>query len=380
MIKFVDPPIGEDEQKAVAEVLASKYLAEGPVAREFEKEFSEFVGSKHVITTTNGTTALHLGLEALGIKPGEEIITTPFTFIASSNSILFNGAIPIFVDIDPETYNLDPTKIEEKITDKTKAIMPVHIFGNPCDMKAINDIAEDNELLIIEDACQAHGAKIDGQHVGTFADVGCFSFYATKNLTFGEGGAIVTDNDELKDTITSLKNHGRTPKGGYHHIRIGYNMRTTNICAAIGLEQLRKLPELLQIRARNKAILEEETKDIEGFALQKTLPNHTHANYIAAGRTDKKKLPVTKVIEELKARDIGSRQIYAIPSYQQPAYQNINSYYYWSEFITFPDYSAVHCLIAERIGNTHFEIPIIPTLTEEQMHYITNALNEIFNQ
>ncbi|MHA1244894.1 MAG: DegT/DnrJ/EryC1/StrS family aminotransferase, partial [Candidatus Heimdallarchaeota archaeon] len=180
MIKVIDPQIGEEEKKAVMAVLDSKYLAEGPVAREYEQKFAEYIGGKHVMVTTNGTSALHLALEALQILPGDEVITTPFTFVASSNSILFNGAIPIFADIDPKTYNIDPEKIREKITKKTKAIMPVHIFGNPCDMKAIKEIADEHDLKIIEDACQAHGARVDGKHVGTLGDVGCFSFYATK--------------------------------------------------------------------------------------------------------------------------------------------------------------------------------------------------------
>jgi len=378
MIKVVDPQIGEEEKEAVMAVLDSKYLAEGPVAREYEQKFSEYIGAKHVLVTTNGTTALHLSLEALQIKPGDEVITTPFTFIASSNSIMFNGAIPVFADIDPKTYNLDPEKVREKITKKTKAIMPVHIFGNPCDMKAIQEIADEHDLKIIEDACQAHGAHIDGKHVGNFGDIGCFSFYATKNLTFGEGGAIVTQDDELRDEVLCLKNHGRTPKGGYHHIKIGYNYRTTNLCAAIGLAQLAKLPKMQEIRTRNANILRKELTDLEGFALQETYEGATHGWHIAAGRTDRKDLPVAKVMEQMKANDIGTRQIYALPSYKQPAYQNLNDYFYWAKLVQFPDYKKVSCPIAERIGKDHFEIPINPGVTEENMHHIVEVLRKIF--
>jgi len=379
VIKFVDPQIGEEEKKALNDVIDSRYLAEGPVAREFERMFSEFVKSKFTIVSSNGTTALHLALEALGIKPGEEVITTPFTFIASSNSILFNGAIPVFADIDPETYNIDPEKIEEKITKKTKAIMPVHIFGNPCDMKALKDIADDHDLYIIEDACQSHGAYFDGKHTGTIGDIGCFSFYASKNLPFGEGGALVTDNEELKDNILCLRNHGRTPKGGYFHTRIGYNYRTSNLHAAIGVEQMKKLPAMLQARERNANILIKELSDLEGFALQKTYDKGKHGWYIAAGRTDREDVPVTKVVEQLKANGIGSRQIYSVPSYKQPAYIDINDYYYWSEFVKFPDYSKVSCPVAERIGETHFQIPINPGVTEENMQLIVKTLREIFS-
>jgi len=214
MIPVVDVDIKEKEIKAVEEVVKSKYLIEGNNARSFEKKFSKFSGSKYTTTVVNGTCALHLALVALDIGPKDEVLTTPYTFIASSNSILFTGAIPIFVDINKETYNIDPEKIEEKITDKTKAIMPVHIFGNPCDMKAIGDIAEDRELIIIEDCAQGHGALIDGKHVGNFGDIGCFSFYGTKNLIGGEGGAVVTNSEELSERIKSIKNHGRSPAGG----------------------------------------------------------------------------------------------------------------------------------------------------------------------
>ena len=379
MIKLVNPQIGEEEKAAVNAVLESKYLAEGPVAREFEKEFAKYLDAKHVIVTSNGTTALHLALEATGVKPGDEVITTAFTFIASSNSILFNGAIPIFADIDPETYNIDPEKVEEKITDKTKAIMPVHIFGNPCDMKALRDIADDHNIILIEDACQAHGAKFDGKFVGTFGEANCFSFYASKNLVFGEGGAIATNDDDLKELIDSIRNHGRPPKGGYHHNIIGYNYRTNNISAAIGLEQLKKLPKMLEARKRNAMILQKELVDLDGFALQKTPEKGEHCWYIAVGRTDRKDLPVSKVIDELKTEDIPSRQLYAIPSYKQPAYTNINNYYYWAKFVKFPEYSKVNLPITERIGDSHFEIPINPLVTEEEMYKITDALKRIFS-
>jgi perosamine synthetase len=380
MIKFVDPQVGKEEKEALNAVIDSRYLAEGPVAREFEKLFADFVKTKYAIVTSNGTTALHLAIEALGIKPGDEIITTPFTFIASSNSILFNGAIPIFADIDPETYNLDPEQVRAKITDKTKAIMPVHIFGNPCDMKSLREIADEHNLFIIEDACQSHGAFFDGKHTGTIGEVGCFSFYASKNLPFGEGGAIITDDEELKDSILCLRNHGRTPKGGYFHTKIGYNYRTSNLHAAVGVEQMKKLPEMLKIRERNANMLLDELSDLDGFAMQKVYDKAKHGWYIAAGRTDRKDLPAPKIVDKLKAADIGSRQIYSVPSYKQPAYIDINSYYYWAEFIKFPDYSKVKCPIAERIGETHFQIPINSGVTEENMQHIIETLRKIFSR
>jgi perosamine synthetase len=194
MIPFAKPVIGQEEIDAVKRVLESGMLAEGKVSRELEKLFADYIGTKYATVTSNGTTALSTALEAMDIQPGDEVITSPFTFIASANSIAMVGAIPVFVDIKHETYNIDPDLIEDAITDKTRAIMPVHIFGMPADMKHIMDIADDHDLLVIEDACQAHGAEIDGKKVGVFGHVASFSFYATKNMMTGEGGMITTDN------------------------------------------------------------------------------------------------------------------------------------------------------------------------------------------
>ncbi|MHA2234730.1 MAG: DegT/DnrJ/EryC1/StrS family aminotransferase, partial [Candidatus Thorarchaeota archaeon] len=193
MIPFAKPLIGDEEKDAVRKVLDSGMLAEGKVSREFERLFSEYIGTKFATVTSNGTTALSTSLEAMDIKPGDEVITSPFTFIASANSIAMVGAIPVFVDIDPDTYNINPELIPEAITEKTKAIMPVHIFGLPADMKHINDIAESHDLLVLEDACQGHGGEIDGKKSGAFGDAATFSFYATKNLMTGEGGMVTTN-------------------------------------------------------------------------------------------------------------------------------------------------------------------------------------------
>ena len=201
MIPFAKPIIGDEEVEAVKRVLESGMLAEGKVSRELEKLFAEYTGTKFATVTSNGTTALSTALEAMGIEPGDEVITSPFTFIASANSIAMVGAIPVFVDVKPDTYNIDPDLIEDAITDKTSAIMPVHIFGMPADMKHIMDIADSHNLQVIEDACQAHGAEVDGKKVGALGHVASFSFYATKNMMTGEGGMITTDNEELYDDL-----------------------------------------------------------------------------------------------------------------------------------------------------------------------------------
>lgn len=377
MIPVVDVDIKDREIEAVRKVVESKYLVEGNNARDFEKKFSNFTGSKYTTTVVNGTAALHLALTALGIGPGDEVITTPFTFVASSNSILFNGGVPIFVDVDPETYNIDVEKIEEHITEKTKAIMPVHIFGNPCDMKAIKDIAEDHDLYIVEDCAQAHDARIDGKHVGNFGDVGCFSFYGTKNLVGGEGGAIITNNEELFEKIRSIKNHGRSPKGGYHHYRVGYNYRMTDMTAAIMNVQMDRANEILSTRHKNGLLYRKLLADHEFLQVQKILPGHQHSDYIFAPIIKHPHTKPEELIQYLKDNGVASRTIYSVLNYQQPSYQNIDQWL-MARVVDYPDYSKVKCENAEYLATHHLELPMVTSLTEENIQYIVDVINKFF--
>jgi perosamine synthetase len=227
MIPISKPLLGEEEQYAVARVLESGQLAQGPRVAEFEHAFAEFIGVKHAIATANGTMALYVALLARGISAGDEVITTPFTFIASVNAILYTGAKPVLVDVD-ETFNLSPASIERAITPRTRAIMPVHLYGQPADLAAITDIGRRYKLALIEDACQAHGATFDGRRVGSFG-TGCFSFYATKNMTTGEGGMITTDDDGVAERARLLINHGMRVR--YQHETLGYNFRMADMAA-----------------------------------------------------------------------------------------------------------------------------------------------------
>lgn len=378
-MKYVaQPQISEEEVSLVAETIRSKGFVEGKNARSLEKEFAEFVGIKHAICAVNGTAALHLAMEGLGIPPGAEVITSAFTFIASANAICFGGGIPIFADIDPDTYNIDPDKIKTLITPKTKCIVPIHIFGLPADMKAILDLAEEHDLIVIEDACQAHGGRIEGKHAGTFGDVGCFSFYATKNMITGEGGMVVTDNDELASRIRSLKNHGRGPSGGYHHYLIGYNYRLSDPLAAIGLIQLRKLPKMLEQRRRNAELIRSTIMELESLKVQKIPQGVTHGHYVCAPVIENPKISVDGVITKLNKKGIGSRRIYSIPCYQQPTYlEGINNWR-WNKFVNYPDYSKINLPNTEKIARSHFEIPIHPGLSSHEVQTIQEALKEIF--
>lgn len=240
MIPISLPLLGEEEKRAVLETIDSGQLAQGRRVKAFEEAFAAVCGVRHAIATSSGTTALHAAVLAHGIGPGDEVITTPFTFIASANAAIFVGARPVFVDIDERTYNIDPGRIEAAISPRTKAILPVHLFGNPCDMETIMDIAAKHGLVVIEDACQAHGATVGGRKVGSFG-TGCFSFYPTKNITTAEGGIITTNDDELADRVRLIRSHGQRER--YYHEMIGYNFRMTEIQAAIGLVQLGKLEQ-----------------------------------------------------------------------------------------------------------------------------------------
>ncbi|TFG14508.1 DegT/DnrJ/EryC1/StrS aminotransferase family protein [Candidatus Thorarchaeota archaeon] len=376
LIPFAKPIIDHEELEAVEKVLKSGMLAEGKVSRAFEEEFQKYLGTKYATVTSNGTTALSTALEAMNIQPGDEVITTPFTFIASANTISMIGAIPIFVDVDPDTYNIDPEQIREAITEKTTAIMPVHIFGMPCDMKHIMDIAEDEDLMVIEDACQAHGGTIDGHKVGTFGDVSAFSFYATKNMMTGEGGMIATNNEEILEKALMIKNHGRGKGGGYSHFRIGYNNRMMDLVAALGRVQLSRLPENTRAR-RVKAIKYNEFfEEVDGIETQRE-PNGFESSYhVYAPRVTSHDKDRDEIIENLREMDVGSRTVYALPCHKQGTYLNINEWR-WAEFVNYPDYKSIKLPISEEIGRTHFDIPVHPLVSDEDMHKILNALENI---
>ncbi len=376
LIPFAKPIIDHEELEAVEKVLKSGMLAEGKVSRAFEEEFKEYLGTKYATVTSNGTTALSTALEAMDIQPGDEVITTPFTFIASANTISMIGAIPIFVDIEPETYNINPEKIREAVTEKTTAIMPVHIFGMPCDMKHIMDIAEDEDLMVIEDACQAHGGTIDRQKVGTFGDVSSFSFYATKNMMTGEGGMIATDNEEILEKALMIKNHGRGKGGGYSHFRIGYNNRMMDLVAALGRVQLSRLPENTEARRANAARYNKFFEDISGIQIQMEPKGFRSSYHVYAPRVISHEKDRDEIIQDLREKNVGARTVYALPCHKQGTYLNIDDWR-WARYVDYPDYSSIKLPISEDVGRSHFDIPVHPLVTDEDMNMILGALEEI---
>ncbi len=378
MIPFTKPIVEDEEIQAVKRVLESGMLAEGKVAHEFEKLFSDYIGTKFATVTSNGTTALTTALEAMGIQPGDEVITTPFTFIASANSIAILGGIPVFVDIKPDSYNIDPDLMEAAITKKTRAIMPVHIFGMPCDMKRIMEIAEDHDLLVIEDACQAHGAEVDGKRAGSLGHVGCFSFYATKNILTGEGGMITTDDEELYNRMLMIKNHGRGKEGGYSHFQIGYNNRMMDIAAAIGVEQMKRVSSLIRKRRQNAKEYDRFLADFEAVRPQTQDPGFKSGYHLYVPRLYSDKLSRDEMVSALRNAGVGARAVYALPCHRQDTYLNIQKWR-WAKFVDYPDYSKVSLPISEDLGARHFDIPVHPSLTKEEKETIQEAIKTILS-
>ena len=313
MISIAKPDIGDEEKEAVMQVLSSGMIAEGKRVAEFEGAFAEYAGVDHCVAVNSGTAALHAAILAHGIGKGHEVITTSFSFIATGNSILYTGAKPVFVDIEAETFNIDTELIEDSITKNTKALMPVHLYGHPAEMKAIMDIAEDHDLVVIEDACQAHGASYHGKKVGSFG-TGAFSFYPTKNMTTGEGGMITTNDEEVARKARMIRAHGS--KQRYLHEMLGYNLRMTDIAAAIGLVQLGKVDAYNAARRKNASMLSEGLKDLSSVTVPGIKDGCDHMFHQYTIRVENRDDLVTKLAQ----KNIGTGVYYPIPIHKQPIY------------------------------------------------------------
>jgi len=356
MIPIAKPILGEEEKKAVTTVLESGIIASGPKTQEFEKKFAQYVGTKYAIATTSGTATLHLGLLSIVVGKNDEVIVPSFSFIASANSILFCDARPVFCDVDPETFNIDPEKIKKLITKKTKAIMPVHLYGQPADMKPIKEIAEEKDLLVIGDAAQGHGAKYQGGMVGSLGNLECFSFYPTKNMTTGEGGMITTNDKEIFEKADSIRNHGREKtKWGYEHGQIGYNYRMTDLSAAIGVEQLKKLPNFVKKRRENAKFYNEKLKNVEK---PRAMENVEHSYHQYTIKTKERKV----LIEKLKEKQIGYGIYYPKP---------LHFYSHLKE------YGHADLKNSERLANEVISIPVHPALSLDDLEKVTRVVNEV---
>lgn len=360
MIKIVQPIVEQEEIDGAVEVLKSGTIAQGPVTAEFEREFAEICGAKFAVATTNGTTALHAALFGAGIKPGDGVITTPFTFVATANSILMQGASPVFADIDADTYLIDPDGVAKAVTPKTKAIMPVDLYGQPVDFAALSKIAKDSSLLIIDDACQAIGAKFDGKAIGSIGDAACFSLYATKNITTGEGGMITTNSPEIAERARQFRHHGQSQR--YEYVGLGYNYRTTDIASAIGRAQLKKLERFTLARQKNASYYLDKLKDIKGLTLPKTAANRTHVYHQFTIRVTKDfSMTRDALIEFLKTKDIMAGVYYPKPLHLFPQFKGLGY-----KQGSFPN--------AELAAKEVISLPVHPLLTKEEKETIVKAI------
>lgn len=349
------PVWDESEIDALKEVLESGvWGVGGSKVPEFERKFAEYVGVEHGICVTSGTTALEIALKAGGVGPGDEVIVPPYTFMATASAVLLVNAIPIFADIDPETYNIDPNEVEKAITERTKAIIPVHIGGCPADMDAIMDIAKRHNLVVIEDCAQAHSAEWKGKKVGSIGDMGCFSFQSSKNLCAGEGGIITTNNQELGDKCWSFHNCGRVRQGAwYEHPLLGSNLRMTEWQAGILLSQMKRLDEQTKTRNENALYLDEKLSEIDGIRPQKRDKRvTTHAYHLYIFRYDASKfnnVPRAKFLQALSAEGIpcspGYNPLYKDDLFKAPIEKCPLSCGYYKGKV---DYTKVECPVAEK--------------------------------
>lgn len=352
MIPIAKPMIGEEEKSAVIRVLDSGMLAQGSEVKRFEEQFAEYIGTKFAVATSSGTTALHLALLACGVEKGDEVITTPFTFISTVNSILFCSAKPVFIDIEHDTFNINPEKIEDGVTERTKAILPVHLYGQPAKMDLILEIAERHNLKVIEDAAQAHGAELEGRKVGTFGDVACFSFYPTKNITTGEGGIVTTNNEEIAERVRLLRNHGQ--KSRYEYAMIGYNFRMTDVAAVMGIEQLKKLESFVNRRIENARFLSE---NLNGVSIPYVMPDVRHAFHQYTVMHDRR----DELRERLIKEGIGCAIYYPKCAHQHNHLKK---------------YRNSELRIAEGIAKKVLSIPVHPGLSREDLEKIVESVNK----
>jgi len=357
MIPIAKPIITESEKSNIQKVIDSGMLASGSFVEEFEGRFASYIGSRHGIATSSGTTALHVALEAAGVKEGDRVLTTPFTFIASSNSILYCGAVPVFADVQPDSFNIDPEDIRRKLEEDPdiKALLIVHLYGYPCDMDQIMELVEEYNLVLIEDCAQAHGAEYRGQKVGTFGKAAAFSFYPTKNITTGEGGIVLTDDDEVNKKARLLINHGSEIR--YYHEELGYNYRMTNLAAGIGLAQLEKLEKFNQQRRENAAYLNKNLKDLDWLTIPTTDPECKHVYHQYTVRVKERE----RFISLLKERGIGYGIHYPLPVYRQPLYRKLG-------------YEDISLPVSEELSESVVSLPVYPALSKEELETIVEVV------
>lgn len=371
MIPYGKQTIEQDDIQAVVDVLQSDFLTTGPKIAEFEQTVADYVGAKYAVAISNGTSALHAACFAAGIGPGDEVITTPLTFAASANCVLYCGGKPVFADVDPKTYNIDPEDIRRKITDRTKAIIAVHLAGQPCDMDAIHSIAREHGLIVIEDGAHALGSVYKGKKVGSMSDMTTFSFHPVKPITTGEGGMIVTDKEDFYKKMVLFRSHGITRDDSmmtrndgpwfYQQFDLGYNYRITDIQCALGCSQMKKLDRFLARRKEIVARYNEAFADCDNIITPYQLSDTEsgwHLYIVQVKNCDRR-----QVFEAMREKGIGVN-VHYIPVYMHPYYQEHG-------------YENVHCANAEEIYSHIISLPLYPGLTSEQQDYVIDTLKSL---
>jgi len=361
------PDIGPREIERVVEVLHSGVLSIGPVVEQFEQRVAAYVGAAAGVAVSSGTAGLHLCVAAAGIGPGDEVITTPFSFVASANCVLYERATPVFVDVDADTGNIDPALVAEHITPRTKAIIPVHVFGQPADMDPIVELARRHGLTIIEDACEAIGAEYKGRRAGTLGDAGIFAFYANKQITTGEGGMLVTNRTDWARTFASLRNQGRDEMNGWlDHARLGYNYRMTELSAAIGVAQMERIDELLANRARVAAAYTKRLARVEGVEVPHIAKTTTRMSwFVYVVRLDPS-IDRDRIMRALAADGIAARA-YFPAIHLQPLYRSRFGYAEGA----FP--------IAERVSRSSLALPFHGRLSDSDVDYVCDRLQVLLS-
>jgi perosamine synthetase len=362
------PYLGKEEYKAIAGCFKRNWITEGPLMKDFESRLHKLIGSKYGVFAPNGTLALYLGLKAMGIKPGDEVIVPDFTFIGSATAVQMNGAVPVFVDVNRRNFQIDTESCQRAVSPKTKAIMPVHIYGMAANMDKVRSFAKKNKLMIIEDAAQAVGVKYKGQHCGTFGEVGCFSFFADKTITTGEGGFIVTNKKSIYEDLLYLRNQGRISRGTFIHPHLGYNFRMTDIQMAIGIEQLKKLPEIVSRKMKIYNLYRKELAGVKEITFTELEPGSSYIPFRVA--------IIAKNAHELMAytetKGVQSRTFF-YPLHRQPCFQYLKE-----------EKNHGHYLDDDLFPNTLYGynngvcLPSFVSLQDRQIKYVCAQIKEFY--
>jgi perosamine synthetase len=366
MIPVCVPLLGDKELEYVRDCITTNWISsKGKYVNAFEEQFASYCGVSHGVATTNGTAALHLALASLGVGPGDEVIIPSFTMMSTAFAVIYCGARPVLVDAEPDTWNMDTDLIEEKITKRTKVLLPVHIYGHPCDMDPILRLAGSHDLFVVEDAAEAHGAEYRGKKAGGIGDIGCFSFYANKIITCGEGGMVVTKDDTIAEKARSLKDLAFDRERRFLHTDIGYNYRMTNIQAAIGLAQLERIGEMVERRRRHAMAYTHLMGNIPGIQCPVERPWAKNVYWMYSILIlDKFGMGRDELMRVLEERGIESRTFF-FPMHEQPVFQGMKIF------------SDNHYPVAEDLGRRGLYLPSSSGLSDDEIRYVCDTLREV---